>query len=100
MNAKMESILHLTLNSGETFRPRLEGRGEVHVQEGQVWLTRRDDPRDYLLAAGDSIALGGIASWGVEATANSKVDIVQSACSRVEPGLVAKFANLLRPVLA
>jgi DUF2917 family protein len=47
------------LKTGETLRIE-PGRGTtVHIAGGNVWLTQHQDPQDYMLAKGASLALNG-----------------------------------------
>ncbi len=60
-NASLERLA-----AGETVHP---GRGRLEVVDGVIWLTRRGDPRDHLLARGEAIEIGArddvlFESWG------------------------------------
>lgn len=44
----------------------VRGRGLVRAIEGRFWLTRRGDPRDYVLVEGEELVLGP-GRWVVEA---------------------------------
>ncbi len=47
----------IALTNGQTWS--IDGAGEIAITKGTIWLTRCCDSRDYILRAGDTLAISG-----------------------------------------
>jgi len=67
------------LTAGSMLRVR-DGQGRaIVVFEGQVWITLQDDPRDIVLAAGESFSVDRPGLTLVQAFRDSKLILVEAA---------------------
>lgn len=46
---------HILLNINELKSLELQGKVSLRIQQGQVWITAKNDPKDYVVKAGDCI---------------------------------------------
>jgi len=67
----------------------------VRVQSGRIWLTREEDPRDYCLAAGSRLQLGGARLVVVEALEDAALSVV--VAGQEQPGAVRLTLALCSP---
>lgn len=48
---------HILLNINELKSLELQGKISLRIQHGQVWITAKNDPKDYVVKAGDCIEI-------------------------------------------
>ena len=73
------------LRAGSMLRVR-DGEGcAIVVFEGVVWITQHNDPRDFVLAAGESLRIDRPGLTLVEAMRHSKLLLVQPEPADVAP---------------
>ena len=62
------------LRKGEVVAMAAAGAASAFsVREGQIWVTRTGDPRDYLLSLGDRFPLEGCGTLVMEALADATI---------------------------
>jgi hypothetical protein len=72
------------LEKGEVISLKAASLHCLRVAAGCIWLTRPDDPRDYLLGHGDRFALGSGGTFVLEALADATFEVECPAASQVQ----------------
>lgn len=66
---------HLTLRQGEFHRAAAARAVEFVCDRGTAWITRADDPQDYILRAGEQLTLPGRQALVIQAMGPLELDL-------------------------